>query len=264
MKRIKFGQNYLVDKKIAENIVDCAQLTPEDTVIEIGPGQGVLTELIAPKVSKLICVEIDPELVVKLKNSFKNQKNTEIVHADFLNWTLPGSATKVSKYKLISNLPYYITSPILRKTLAAEGWSWAVFMVQKEVGERILADLGTRHYGVLTLIVKYYSAVEKGFDVDKSCFKPVPEVDSTVLKFTRKTLNQNQLLISEKLFFRVIKAAFSQRRKTVLNSMSAGLNLPKEVITEILSKNGIDPSIRPERICLDKFISLAIDLKSII
>jgi len=264
VKKTQFGQNFLVDKEIAENIVACAQLAPGDTVIEIGPGTGVLTNLIAPRVKNLACVEIDPGLVANLKTIFENRENVEIVHADFLNWIVPAQIVKNAPIKLVSNLPYYITSPILRKTLPWDCWSGAVFMVQKEVGERILADLGTRNYGVLTLICQYYANVEKVFDVDKSCFKPVPEVDSTVLKFTRKSLNQAQLSITEKLFFRVIKAAFSQRRKTVLNSMSAGLNLPKDVITAILAKNGIDPSIRPERIAMDKFISLAIDLKSII
>ncbi|OGS27908.1 MAG: ribosomal RNA small subunit methyltransferase A [Elusimicrobia bacterium RIFOXYB2_FULL_48_7] len=264
MKPTRLGQNFLVDKSVAENIVCSAELSCEDTVIEIGPGKGILTGLIAPLVKKLICVEIDPGLAFQLKEKFGNCKNVEIVTRDFLRWPIPTASQTGSAVKFISNLPYYITSPILNLALSYDNWQTAVFMVQKEVGERILAAPGCREYGVLTLMVLFHAQPGKLFDVSRASFSPVPEVDSTVIKFTRKTPRERCYPVTEKLFHRVIKSAFSQRRKTVLNSMSAGLILPKNQITELLVKNGVDPGIRPEHIPFDKFISLAIDLKTVI
>ncbi|OGS20923.1 MAG: ribosomal RNA small subunit methyltransferase A [Elusimicrobia bacterium RIFOXYA2_FULL_39_19] len=255
MHKPKFSQHYLIDKTVAENVVKGGSFTPEDTVIEIGPGKGVLTALIAPQVNKLVCLEIDTYLTRRLQEKFKDQTNIEIIETDFLDWPIRNFKSQISNLKFISNLPYSVTSPIIRKALSNKSWTTAVFMMQKEVGERILSGPGSRDYGFLSICTQFYSVPEKLFNVSSSCFDPVPDVESIVLKFTRKKISVKDRAIAGKMF-ELVKAAFSQRRKTIINPLSDALNFPKTELTQILHKAGIDPSLRPEAVSLVQFLEL--------
>ena len=261
MKRPKLGQHFLVDKNIARKIVDSASLTKKDTVIEIGPGKGVLTELILPKVKKLICIEIDGTLVAYLKRKFAGYRNLKIIPADFLSWKPPKTILKKSvPIKFISNLPYYITTPIIKKIFNYKNWSTAVLTVQKEVGERMLAEPDTKNYGALTLFVKYFCNAEKVAGITSKCFYPEPKVDSIILKLGRiKTRGSRKFYES---FSRIVNSAFKYRRKTLVNSLNRALGLDKTLIRGVLSGSGIDPSLRAENISFEKYINLTSSFKN--
>jgi len=252
--RQPFGQNFLVDKNVACKIVDSADIRPGETVIEIGPGKGVLTELIAQKADKVIAVELDRNLAASLRGKFAALKNVEVVNADFLGYTPPPGGLML---KIISNLPYNAATPMIEHFLSWLNWTEAVVMVQKEVGERIAALPGGRDYGVLSILCRYYAEPDALFQVGPGCFSPAPKVDSIVLRLR----NLHSETPPEGLF-KLVKAAFQQRRKTILNSLSSGLNMPKDALETILTNLGIDPKARPEKLSLKDYLDLTIQLKS--
>ncbi|MFH0948061.1 MAG: 16S rRNA (adenine(1518)-N(6)/adenine(1519)-N(6))-dimethyltransferase RsmA [Elusimicrobiota bacterium] len=268
--RTRLGQNFLVDKNIAKKIIRVADISLSDTIIEIGPGKGILTDELINKSGKIIAVEIDKKLVIKLSEKYKNQKNIEIIHSDFLKYNPPNSAIAGQKLKFIANLPYYISSAVISKILQLSNWDTAVFMVQKEVAIRLKAQPNSADYSVLTIACQVFCEVEKMFDVPNTCFCPVPEVTSTVVRLNRlkkPLVKKNE----EKNFFRIVKLAFLHRRKTILNSLSLELRidpaLPKDflrkggvdkkILEEKILQAGISPQCRAETIPIDGFVKLA-------
>ena len=179
--RTRLGQNFLVDKNIAKKIIKSADVSVSDTVIEIGPGKGILTEELLQKTKKIIAVEIDKKLSEELIEKYKNQKNIKIINTDFLKYNPP----KKLKLKFVANLPYYISSAIIEKILHLNNWDTAVFMLQKEVACRLKATSGFDDYGVLSIACQIFCSVEKMFNVPGTCFNPKPEVTSTVVKLKR-------------------------------------------------------------------------------
>jgi len=257
LMRQKFGQNFLSDKNIAQKIVNSANITKDDIVLEIGPGKGILTELILKKAKRVIAVEIDKDLCGYLRKKFQNEKKLKIVNNDFL---------KIKPYKtslkFVSNLPFCSATAIMEKMFRCWNWESAIFTFQKEVGERILSDPGTKSYGHLTLLAWFYSIPEKLFLIKRGCFYPVPEVDSMVIKFLPKKPIKFPDVSDN--FFKLVKMLFSNRRKTVLNILSLKSNIKKSKLKEILIKSGISPDSRPENISPERFLSFAIDFGELI
>jgi len=245
------GQNFLTNKAVARDIVEAAELTATDRVIEIGPGRGVLTELIAPQVKELTVIEIDRTLIPGLEARFKKSGTVHIINQDFMRFTLDPLAATFSPVKVISNLPYNVATPILQRILPWNGWQSAVVMVQREVGERMVASSGTGEYGYFSLFCQYYAQVETVMRVGPGSFSPPPKVDSIVLKLT----NAFPPAPAPSLF-PIIKKAFSQRRKTIANALSSGIDCPKATVIALLEQAHIDPQLRPERLDLSLYQTL--------
>lgn len=255
--RVKWSQNFLIDKNIAKKIVGSLLLEPKDVVLEIGSGKGVLTELLLRQSGKVFAVEIDPELCDFLEMRFRANKNLKVFQKDFLEFPLKElSKFSSKKVKVIGNLPYAVTSPILQRVLSWNGWSMAVFMMQKEVAERILSRPGSKDYGVLSVSVQVRSEVRPLGGVSRNCFRPVPHVDSALLRFIPKP-NPFKSAREEKRFFETVKAGFAHRRKTVLNSLLYSLKLPGEKIKEAIEIAGLSPNARAETFSIDDFKKLS-------
>lgn len=211
--RKKWGQNFLIDQNIQNKIVNLLDLTDEDEVVEIGPGYGALTKIIAPKCKSLNAVEIDPLLANELQES--KFENTQIINQDFLEVNLSQFSEKV---KFIGNLPYYITTPILFKILEASNWEKCVFMIQKEVALRLTSDPKNKNYGRLTVTAGLLGDVEYEFKVSPNVFKPQPEVDSAIISITKENVkNYSKEFIQS--FQGIVKLAFSKRRKVLNNTI---------------------------------------------
>jgi len=260
--RKSWGQNFLIDHNIARKIVSSAELSPKDIVLEIGAGKGILTGKIASRVNKVIAIEIDKKLCSFLREELKNYKNVEIIEGDFLKLDishfLPSGSR--SSMKVVANLPYYITSPTIMKLLNVKGWSEAVFMLQKEVGERIAAIPGGKDYGALSILVQYHCQVEKQFNVSRNVFRPKPEVDSVVIKL--KLLKHPRIKVKDEgLFFEIVHAAFSQRRKKLSNSISNVLGIDKQLLEKLLQGLDISPFRRAETLSIEEFGMISNSLK---
>lgn len=251
--RAKLGQNFLVDTNIAEIIVDAAAITKDDTVIEVGPGRGILTRLIAPLAKELIAVELDPKLASELQKAFSSKSNVKIINENFLDYPLSPIPYTL---KIIANLPYYIATAILQKILPDKNWHNAVVMIQKEAADRILASPGTKQFGYISLFCQYYAEPEEIIKVGPGSFNPPPEVDSTVLRLTNKRPKQ-----PGEMLFSVIKLAFRHRRKTILNSLAHSLEVPKNDILQALNDAKILSTLRPERISMAEYEILTYSLK---
>jgi 16S rRNA (adenine1518-N6/adenine1519-N6)-dimethyltransferase len=258
--RPKWSQNFLVDKNIAKLCVKALDLTPDNEVLEIGPGKGVLTQLLVQQAKKVTAVEIDSELFTVLKDQFKSFKNFSVINQDFLDvrdWGLGVTPhLQPQPFKIIGNLPYAVVSPILQKVLSWSGWSMAVFMVQKEVGDRIMAQPGNKEYGILSVSVQSRSQVEKIRDVPSSCFKPAPKVTSTVLRLV-PLLKPLVTPKNEEHFFRVLRGSFAQRRKKLVNSLSHSLDLPAAKIISALTHCNISVNARAETLSVLDFKHLS-------
>ena len=213
----KLGQNFLINEEIIGEIVEKSCITKDDTILEIGPGLGSLTKALLNKSKRVIAVELDGNMINILKNRF-NQKNLEIINDDILKIDLNEITKKYGKIKVVANLPYYITTPIIMKLLEEEyNIESITVMVQKEVGERLCAVPGSKDFGAVTIGVNYYSNAKIIIDVPKENFLPAPEVDSCVIKLD--ILEKPPIKLKDKKrFFKLVKAAFSQRRKTINNS----------------------------------------------
>lgn len=251
----KFGQNFIIDENIIKSIVTKAQVDKETLVIEVGPGAGSLTSILAEAAKDVLCYEIDDTLKDVLKENLKGYNNVDIIYSDFLKANVLNDIAKYKYQKLyvVSNLPYYITTPILMKLIDDKiSLDKIVVMVQKEVGDRINAKVGSRDYGSLTVFLNYYFETKKLLDVSKNVFMPKPNVDSIVLEFTKKI--NNKLVKNEQLLFCLIKDSFRQKRKTIRNNLKE-YNL--DLIEQELKRVGFDLSVRAEQLSLDNFIDIA-------
>lgn len=254
----KFGQNFIIDENIINNIVTKANIDKDTLVIEIGPGAGSLTYFLAKFSKNVLCYEIDTTLKEILKNNLKEYDNTEIIYKDFLEANVLEDIKKYEYKKLyvVANLPYYITTPIIIKLIEDKiNVDKIVVMVQKEVGDRFKAVPGTKDYSSLSVFLNYYYSVKKIMDVSKNVFIPKPNVDSIVVEFDKK---DNKLeLINEQLFFKLIKDSFAFKRKTLRNNLK-GYDLVK--ISKVLERHNMDLSVRAEQISLELFVEIANEL----
>ncbi len=245
------GQNFLVDEEVLKNIVVAADLKKSDTVLEVGPGLGVLTGELAVNVKKLVAVEKDEKLVPLLERQFKELPHVQIVQQDILRFHLEKYIT--GPYKVVANIPYYLTSVLLQTFLEKENQpECLVLMVQKEVGERVVAEAG--ELSVLGISVQIYADAEIVLDVPKECFWPVPKVNSVVIKITPR--NKYPEIEDKKLFFRIVKMAFAGKRKQIHNTIGNGFGLDKEKVTEILTESKIDGVMRPQDLEIGDWIRL--------
>ncbi len=253
------GQNFLTDKNIIDDIVDGAQIEPEDLVIEIGPGIGVITYESAQLAKKVIAVEIDKTLLPILEETLGEYDNIRVINEDILKLDLNEVIKEegIEHVKIMGNLPYYITTPIIMKILEDGVKADSItIMMQKEVADRIKAGPGTKAYGALSVAVQYYCTVDKVASVPRSVFVPQPNVDSVVLRLNIRKEKPVEL-DNEKLFFDCVKAGFGQRRKTLLNSLQKINGVTKEIIVESLEAAGVDASRRAETLDLDEFAMIA-------
>ena len=249
------GQNFLTDKNIVDKIVDGAGIGPEDTVIEIGPGMGVITWEAASRARKVIAIELDSSLIPILGETLARFDNVQIINQDVLKTDINEltDGEEAGHVKIIGNLPYYITTPIIMKLLEDKVKAESLtIMTQKEVADRIGAGPGTKSYGALSIAVQFYCQVEKVTDVSRNSFIPAPNVDSTVLKL--KFRQQSAAAVrNEPLFFKCVRAGFGQRRKTLSNSMQTLQGVSKDLIRDSLDAAGIDPARRAETLSIEEF-----------
>lgn len=253
MSKAKLGQHFLVDPQVADRIVSAADLRPEDSVVEIGPGEGVLTERLLSRCKSVVAVELDSRLVEKLRTRFADWPGLRVIHADFLKLDLTELPVPAV---FVANLPYAVASPILQRILDWPDWSRAVLMFQKEVAERLVAGPGTRKYGLLTVSVAIKARVEMICEVPKRMFRPSPQVDSAVVRLDPLAEPFLPAGLPEDRFMSIARAAFAHRRKTVSNSLSHSLGAPKEGIERALQDAGLDPGCRAEQIAPEDFVSL--------
>lgn len=261
----RFGQNFLIDDNILQEIVNVSNINENELVIEIGPGLGNLSEYILSNSKYALLVEIDNRMIDILTDRFKDRyTNYRLVNKDILKIDIDTLIFEIEKeknieflsVKVIANLPYYITTPILFKLLQnSNRINEIIVMVQKEVAERMVAKKQTKDYGILTLMVEYLTDAKIVIDVDRTCFIPSPNVDSAVIKLKK---NKKYVVENEKILFDLIHMAFSQRRKKMVNSLVSNkfMNLDKEEIENILINLGINLNVRAEELELKDYISI--------
>lgn len=263
------GQNFLTDDSVVSSIVDAAEISKGDLVVEIGPGLGTMTAKLASRAGWVVAVEIDRHLVPVIKKTLEEFKNISLINKDVLKVDFKKEVLecagaewegfKPKKIKVVANLPYYITTPVIMKLLEEEvPADLMVFMVQKEVADRMAAAPGGKDYGALSVAVQYYSAPEKVFNVPPHCFIPQPGVDSSVIRL-RMHKAPPVFLKDKDLFFKIVKAAFGQRRKTLANALtnSGFFGKPKEEIIELIKKQDIEENRRGETLSILQFAELA-------
>ncbi len=255
----RFGENYLIDGNIKNNIISEARALPGDTVLEIGPGFGALTLDLASSSAAVYAIEKDKKAFEILKDLVKESlPNLKIFNEDILEYDLNKIFTG-SKIKVVGNLPYYITTPVIEYIIENRAIiDSALILMQKEVADRLLADAGSKDRGSISCFVQYYTKPEYLCTINRDSFYPVPGVDSSLLRLN--ILHKPALEVKdETVFFKIIRGAFNQRRKSIINSLSreAVLNIPKAELIAILNKLNIDPAIRPEVLPLSSFASIA-------
>ena len=255
------GQNFLIDDTVCPRMAQAAVESPEDGVLEIGPGIGVLTAQLGLRAKKVVSIELDRRLLPVLSETLGEFDNVEIINGDVLKLDLSSLLREkfadCRKVTVCANLPYYITSPGIMKLLEERlPLSQIVVMVQKEAAERLCAEVGTREAGAVTVAVQYYANAQSLFSVDRTSFMPAPNVDSAVMRLSVRE-QPEYTLKDEKFFFSLVKAAFAQRRKTAQNGISAGLSLPKETVAAALTEIGLRSDIRAEKMTMQDLASLA-------
>ncbi len=244
-------------------ILAAAELTPSDTVLEIGPGKGILTEPLTARVSRVVAVELDDALAKRLKQQFQSRPSVHIVHADILKVDLAALALAPSapsiplapSIKVLGNLPYSITSPIFEKIMPWTAWETGVFLIQREVAERITAQPGSRDYGILTLAVQLFADAEMILQVKPGAFLPPPKVSSSVIRLRRKA----QPLVAQAMipdFFDLVHGAFAHRRKTIANSLAFHAKIPRREAEKWLADQGLPPQARAETVALADYAKL--------
>ncbi len=259
----KFGQNFLIDPHVLEKIVRSAEIGPDDCVMEIGPGIGTLTQYLAYASREVYAVEIDRNLIPILEDTLSDWDNVTVINQDILTLDLNRFVEEHNggkPVKVVANLPYYITTPILMELLEKKVPLESVtVMVQKEVAERMQASPGTKDYGALSLAVQYYTRPEIVAHVPPNCFMPRPNVGSAVIRLTGRSAEERVPVHDEKLMFRLIRASFAQRRKTLFNGLrnSSELDFSREQIEEAVKKCALPQSIRGEALELWQFAELA-------
>lgn len=259
----KFGQNFLIDANILENIISAADIKKEDCVLEIGPGIGTMTQYLCENAREVVAVEIDKKLIPILQeDTLSSYNNVTIINEDILKVDINAIVQEKNAgkpIKVVANLPYYITTPIIMGLFESHVPLESItIMVQKEVAQRMQVGPGTKDYGALSLAVQYYAEPKMMMSVPAGCFMPRPNVDSAVIKLTRH--GQPPVLVKdEKLMFDIIRAAFNQRRKTLVNSLNnaAGLNINKDSVLAALDAMGLPATIRGEALTLAQFAQLA-------
>ena len=254
----KFGQNFIIDENIINNIINVSDLDKETLVIEIGPGAGSLTNKLAQKAGFVLCYEIDTTLETILSENLKEYNNVNIIFKDFLKEDVNEELKKYnySKICVVANLPYYITTPIIMKIIDDKiPVDKMVIMVQKEVGDRLKAKPNSKDYGSLSVFLNYYFDITKALDVSKNVFIPRPNVDSVVVTLSKKS--EKLSCNNEEILFKLIRDAFTQKRKNLRNNLR-DYNLDK--IEEILSKYNFDLTVRAEQLSLDIYIDIANNL----
>ena len=258
----KFGQNFLIDTRVLEKIMDAAEAGPEDCILEIGPGIGTMTQMLAERARKVIAVEIDNNLIPILQDTLQAYNNVKIIHNDILKLDLKQLVREENDgrpIKVVANLPYYITTPIIMGLFEADVPLESItVMVQKEVADRMKSGPGSKDYGALSLAVQYYSRPELAANVPPNCFIPRPNVGSAVICLHRHSEPPVEVH-DEKLMFRLIRASFNQRRKTMQNSLnnSPELSFNKEQITAALEAVGLKSNIWGEALTLKQFAALS-------
>lgn len=257
----KFGQNFLIDEHVLDKIIRAAEITKDDYVLEIGPGIGTMTQYLACAAREVTAVEIDRALIPILENTLKEYDNVSIINEDILKVDIAALAKEKNggrPIKVVANLPYYITTPIIMGLFESHVPLESItVMVQKEVADRMQVGPGTKDYGALSLAVQYYAEPYIVANVPPNCFMPRPAVGSAVIRLTRHQKPPVEVM-DEKLMFRLIRASFNQRRKTLANGLknSGELNLSKEVITAAIEKLGKGSSVRGEALDLEEFARL--------
>ena len=248
------GQSFLIDQNIQKKIIEACELKTSDIVLEIGAGRGELTRFIADKVDKVYAIEIDSYLCQILKDKFKDYQNTKIISRDILNFNLSKYLRISNKIKAIGNIPYYITTPIIEHLLKHRDKIETIFItVQKEFAKRIVANPGPKEYGSFSCFVQYYCIPKILFYIKKGSFSPIPKVDSCLLQIKPRQSPAVKVK-DEKLFFKVIRASFNKRRKTLRNSLEGVVSLQK--LSSFFKKYRIDSNIRPEDLTLKDFARL--------
>lgn len=257
------GQNFLINDEVIQNTIDAANITDKDLIIEIGPGLGTLTKLLLEKAKKVIAIELDNKMVNILNERFALYSNFEIIHQDVLKVDLKNiietakRENGIEKVKIVANLPYYITTPIIMKLLEDKlDVESITVMVQKEVAERLAATPGEKLAGAITYSVNYYCETEKVVLVPKESFIPAPEVESEVIKLVLRK-NVPVEVKNEEKFLKLIKVSFMQRRKTFLNGVSNSGLIEKQKLKEILEELEISENVRGENLSLEKFAQIA-------
>ena len=262
----KFGQNFLIDPHVLDKIVDAAQITKDDFVLEIGPGIGTLTQYLCENARQVLAVEIDDKLIPILKETLQPYDNVEVLHGDILKQDIQQIADTYNDgkpIKVVANLPYYITTPIIMELFESHvPLANVAVMVQKEVADRMKAEPGTKDYGALSLAVQYYAKPYIAAFVPPNCFMPRPNVGSAVIRLDCLARVPVEVH-NEKLMFRLIRASFNQRRKTLQNGIanSAELSFTKEQAARAIEQAGFDVRIRGEKLGLEEFARLADELE---
>ncbi len=260
----KFGQNFLIDPRVLEKIVDAARITPQDCVLEIGPGIGTMTQYLAESAREVVAVEIDRALIPILQDTLSAYDNVTVLNQDIMKvdvGRIVEERNQGRSIKVVANLPYYITTPIIMGLLENHVPLQSItVMVQKEVAERMQVGPGTKEYGALSLAVQYYAMPEVVAHVPANCFMPRPNVDSTVIRLTRYQ-EPPVKAADEKYLFALIRASFNQRRKTLANGLLGGMGLPREQVVAALEEMGLPASVRGEALTLEQFARLSNLLK---
>lgn len=261
-----FGQNFLTDLNVLKNIVSAAEISKDDNVIEIGPGIGALTEQLAQAAGEVLALEIDQDLIPVLAEVLAPYDNVAVLNQDVLQANLPELikqqfADPAKPVKVVANLPYYITSPILMNLLAAPvDWAAICVMMQKEVAQRLTAQPGTKQYGALTLAIEYQMTAEIAFNVSRRVFVPASNVDSAIVALKPRATPLAVEPFDKQKLFGFIRACFAHRRKSLWNNLQAAVGKQpavKEQLQAILTQLAISPQTRPERLTLEQFIKLA-------
>lgn len=260
----KFGQNFLIDTHVLEKIVDAAQITDEDCVLEIGPGIGTMTQYLAESAREVVAVEIDRALIPILQDTLSAYDNVTVLNADIMKvdvGQIVRDRNQGKPIKVVANLPYYITTPIVMSLLENHVPLQSItIMVQREVADRMQVGPGTKDYGALSLAVQYYARPEIVAHVPSNCFMPRPNVDSAVVRLTRYQESPVEVQ-DEKYLFALIRASFNQRRKTLANGLANGVGIPREQVTAALEEMGLSATTRGEALTLEQFALLSNLLK---
>lgn len=258
----KYGQNFLIDTHVLDKIIAAAEITREDFVLEIGPGIGTMTQYLCENAGRVLAVEIDPKLIPILQDTLSAYDNVTILHQDILKMDLREIADQYNQgkpIKVVANLPYYITTPIVMELFESHVPLKSItVMVQKEVADRMLASPGTKDYGALSMAVQYYAQTEIAANVPPNCFMPRPKIGSAVVHLACHQ-EPPVSVKDERLMFRLIRASFNQRRKTLQNGLcnDSSLHLSKEQAARAIESLGLSPTVRGERLSLEEFARLS-------
>ena len=258
----KFGQNFLIDTNILEEIIEAAEISQDDFVLEIGPGIGTMTQYLCESAREVVAVEIDTNLIPILKDTLSEYDNVTVLNQDILKVDINKLATEQNigkPIKVVANLPYYITTPIIMGLFESHVPIDSItIMVQKEVADRMQEGPGSKDYGALSLAVQYYAKPEIVVNVPPSCFMPQPKVGSAVIRLTRHEAPPVDV-VNEKRLFQIIRASFNQRRKTLANGLNnfGSFGLSKEEIQESITELGVPVNVRGEALTLEQFAKLS-------